>query len=221
MLQAMVDQGREGKEAIKAAPSGRLWSVGSSQGLSPQARGASPHTPTPVGYWENPPPPRPRGQKLLPGKGIDGCVHFLYFMVCLTRNTKEAASVFRAVPEGHSCLTLAANHTEPGHGAQSVAGVQGAWVDHQQDRGSRKGRPGPVPGASRPWPLKPHNHHRNEGTEELNHLPKTLSLRVPGGFPTGHSTLACRQPLATQPVSGLCRARPFGERKQTDPLICT
>lgn len=60
MLQAMVDQGREGKEAIKAAPSGRLWSVGSSQGLSPQARGASPHTPTPVGYWEHPPVPEDR-----------------------------------------------------------------------------------------------------------------------------------------------------------------
>lgn len=114
MLPAMADQGREGKEAIKAAHSGRLWSVGSSQGLSPQARGASPHTPTPVGYWEH---PHTRGQKLLPGRGIDGCVHFLYFVVCLTRNTKEAASVFcsasvfRAVPEGHSCLTLAANHT--------------------------------------------------------------------------------------------------------------
>lgn len=27
-------------------------------------------------------------------------------------------------PEGHSCLMLA-NHTEPGHGTQVVAGVQG------------------------------------------------------------------------------------------------
>lgn len=99
MLEGLGNRDRKGEEAtegghLRQAVEQKLFSVS----LSPGQRSQPAHSHTCQLLGTAPPPPR--GQKLLPGGGIDGYIHFLYFVVCPTMNRKEAPSALCVFAEG-------------------------------------------------------------------------------------------------------------------------